>query len=118
MNNIIKKINKEALDSEIIQYIECAKKDPKFDINGCVTNWSVLMIAIVQDRKELVEYLLLDPCINVNHKCSFGSTALYYCDKVSNLKLLLSHGTLMLIYKITWERRGYIVYVIGDIKHV
>jgi len=98
MNNIYDKLSGESiLDSEIIQEIESAKsKNPEFDINlGCDgDNRSLLMHAVWKDRKELVEYLLLDPRIDVNHKCSFGNTAFYLCGDISILKLLLNHRDL------------------------
>ena len=91
MYDIYEKLRDKAiLDSEMIQDIECRKgNDPNFDIYL----GDVLSYAVYRDRRELVRYLLLSvPDINVNHRNYYDeSTALYYCDKVSNLKLLLSH---------------------------
>jgi len=100
MNKIIsKKIwNNAILDSEIIREMESVKeKDPGVDINlGCnEDNWSSLMIAVLFDRKDLVEYLFLTyPNINVNHRNYYGNTALHFCRHISILKLLLSRRDL------------------------
>jgi len=76
--------------------MESAKhRDPEFDINWCDEyNWSLLMWAIRWNRKELVEYLLSIPGININHRCLGSGTALSICDQVSILKLLLSRRDL------------------------
>jgi len=99
MEKITDKIENElilVLDSEIIQNIERAKEIPGFDINlGCNDdNWSLLMYAVDYDNEDLVRYLLSDPHINVNHRTYHGYTALYFCDQVSILKLLLNRKDL------------------------
>ena len=94
--------DKEVHDSEIILIIECAKrKDPKFDINwvdyGGSSGWTLLIYAVFHNHEELVEYLLMVPGINVNHKDYDGCTALHYAclyDHITSLKLLLSHQNL------------------------
>ena len=103
MNNIYKKIwDEEILDSEIIQEMESAKKIPGFDINLTHDDngWSLLTAAVWQDRKELVEYLLSNPNININHK------DLYACDQGSILKLLLNHKDLDVNIQNSWGRTG------------
>jgi len=80
MNESRKIQNKDILDSEIILDIrfECAKKDSKFDINWCdLFNRSLLMIAILQNREELVRYLLTYPQLNINYKNPHGITAFH-----------------------------------------
>ena len=110
MNRIIsEKIwNKEILDSEIIQDVESAKKIPGFDINlgNKEDNWSLLMYAVYYCRKELVEYLLLSfPCININHRSVYDSTALHSCDNVYILRLLLVKDIDVNIQN-DWEETG------------
>jgi len=83
----IKMWNKTIIDSEIIQEMEI----PGFDINFIGDdNRSMLMVAIRMNRIELVRYLLSYPNIIVNYKSRYNYTALYCCDNVSILKLLLS----------------------------
>ena len=93
MNIIFYKIGQNDINnSEIIQYIEREKcNDPGFDINlgDYVDNLSLLMYAVWKGREELVEYLLSDSNINVNHRNYDGDTVLHYCDDDSILKLLL-----------------------------
>jgi len=87
-------------DSEIIRDIEHEKrKDPKFDINlGCSEyNCSLLIRAVLQNRKDLVEYLLSSPDINVNHIANNGNTVLYACIQVSILKLFLNRKDLVVV---------------------
>jgi len=90
--------NKPVLYSQIIiQETESAKcNDPGFDINEMCneTNWTLLMNAVYHGRKEIVEYLLSIPGININHRSVYDSTALHFCDNVSILKLLLSRRDL------------------------
>jgi len=84
-------------DSEIIRDIECAKcEDPKFDINyvDYYIRWSLLIRAVLWNRKELVKYILADSNIDVNHKDNDGYTAFYYAcwhGYIPILKLLLYH---------------------------
>ena len=90
MNKIYDKIrNKAILDSEIIREME----DLVFDINfECDRdNWPLLMCVVRWGRKELVEYLLLIPDINVY---SWNDTALHVCKDVSILRLLLNRKDL------------------------
>jgi len=98
MDNIRNKIwDKAILDSEIIQETESVKRNyPRFDINFIQDgdDWRLLMGAVYWKRKELVEYILRVPGINVNHRSINGNTALHYCDNVSILKLLLSRRDL------------------------
>ena len=94
--DIYEKICDESiLDSEII---ECAKKDSRFDINwtngGDYGNWTLLIWTVYHDRRELAEYLLADPDIDVNYKDNDGRTALYEScclNDIYILKLLLGH---------------------------
>ena len=89
--------DKAILDSEIIQDIEHAKcNNPELDINfGYSTyNWSLLMYAANMNRIELVEYLLMNPRINVNHRSLIGDTVLHICNQSSILKLFLNHKDL------------------------
>jgi len=89
--------NKAILDSEIIRAIECAKREyPKFDINyvECDWSWSLLMVAVGQDRRELIEYFLKDPDINVNYKNSNDYTALGFAYRVPILKSLFNRQDL------------------------
>jgi len=67
--NMDKLWNKAVLDSEIIQEIESAKhRDPGFNINQPdMYGLTLLLRAVQYDRKELVEYILADPDINVNY---------------------------------------------------
>jgi len=84
-------------DSEIIQDMESVKiNEPGFDINLVLggQNWSLLMYAVCHGRKELVEYLLSDPNVDVNHRSCQGNTALHRCKDVSILRLLLSRRDL------------------------
>jgi len=98
MNKIFDKIlDRAIIDLEIIQEMESLKRnDPKFDINlphdSC--NWSLLMYAVFEYRKEFVEYLLSVPNINVNHRSNTGKTTLHFCEDISILKLLLSRKDL------------------------
>jgi len=81
-------------DSELIRVIEDAKhRDPGFDINLSDENYycSSLIRAVQYNRKELIEYLLSDPKINVNYKNYYGYTALYLTRDIFILKLLLRH---------------------------
>jgi len=97
MNNIYEKTwNKSIPDSEIIQEIESVKNIPGFNINlGCDNSgWSLLMYAVYYSRKDLVEYLLSDPNIYVNHRSCQGNTVLHRCKDVSILRLILSHRDL------------------------
>ena len=97
MNIIYDKIRQTGIDdSKIIQDIEHAKETPGFDINlgHNKDNLSLLMTAVYHGRKELVRYLLSFPGINVNHSTYYESIALYYCNEVSILKLLLSRKEL------------------------
>ena len=91
-------LNEAILDSEIIRDVEYAKReDPRFDINyvKCEWSWSFLMIAIIRNRIELIEYFLKDPNINVNYKNSFDVTALYLTSYiVPILKLFLNRQDL------------------------
>ena len=100
--NIIwdKIMDKEVLDSEIIQEIESVKhNDSGFDINGLDEErdgWTLLKYAVRSNREKLVEYLLMDPNINVNHKSPLSEfTAMHllciYTDNVHILKLFLGH---------------------------
>jgi len=106
MKRIIDKIDKiDIKDSEIIQDIERAKKIPGFDINVMWwgnNNWSLLMYAVWKNRRELIEYLLLDPRINVNHRNYYDSTALHLCERVSILKLLLNRKDIDVNIQSTW----------------
>jgi len=96
-NLLIKIDDQTVLDSEIIQDIECAKcKDFDFDINYVeYGGWSSLMYAVKSERKELVEYILEDPDININLRCSLwgDGTTLHelcsYTNKIHILKLFL-----------------------------
>ena len=103
MDIIYNKIKDKAiLDSEIIRDIEDAKrKDPDFDINWCNENnyrgnpflmrylgCTLLVSAVHCNREELIEYILADPDIDVNHKSCDGYTALHYASD-SILKLFL-----------------------------
>ena len=68
-------------------------------------NWSLLIITVLFDRKDLVEYLLLTYTnINVNHRNYYGNTALHFCDKVSILKLFLDRRDLNIQNK--WGQTG------------
>jgi len=75
-------------DQEIIESI---KNDSEFDINSALyyNNCSILMNAVIWNRTKLVEYLLKDPNINVNHKNTYNETALHLSNGYF-LKLLLS----------------------------
>jgi len=111
MNNISDKIlDRAIIDSEIIQETESLKRnDPKFDINlGCgYHNWSLLLCAVFNDRKELVEYLLTDPLINVNHRyCLDDYTALHVCKDVSIIKLFLDRKDLDVNIQNKWGNTG------------
>jgi len=86
--------DKAIVDSEIIWDLECAKEDLDFDINWGDLRYdrTALIFAVSgSGRKKLVEYLLSDPNVDVNHKSEGDSTALYFCAQVPILKLLLSH---------------------------
>ena len=111
MNRIIRnKILKNMIcDSEIIREMKSAKEIPGFDINlECnEDNWSLLMNIVYWNRKELVEYLILTyPNINVNHRTYHGYTALYFCDQVSILKLLLNRKDLDVNIQNVWGQTG------------
>jgi len=111
MNNISDKIWVGSYsDSEIIQETEFLKRnDPKFDINlgDDYRNWSLLLCAVFNDRKELVEYLLTDPLINVNHGyCLDDNTALHVCKDVSIIKLLLGRRDIDVNIQNFWEQTG------------
>ena len=111
MGYIYDKISDESiLDSEIIQEMECAKKDSIFDINFIQDGniWTLLMCAVYHDRKELVEYIfLMYPSINVNHRSIInGDTALYWCNQVSILKLLLDRKDLDVNMQNIWGSTG------------
>jgi len=110
MDIIRNKITQDVInDSEIIQDIERVKrKNPGFNINlGCdVYDWPLLTTAVHTKRKELVRYLLRIPNINVNHKSKFNSTALYVCDHVSILKLLLDHKDIDVNIQNKWGETG------------
>jgi len=98
MKRIFDKITQSDIDdSEIIQETESVKRnDPKFDINlRCdYRNCSSLMRAVDQNRKDLVEYLLSIPGINVNQRDTYNSTTLHFCVDISILRLLLSRKDL------------------------
>ena len=91
--------DKEILDSEIILEMESIKhRDPDFNPNwtdydnGC----NILMLAVRYERKELIEYLLTVPGINVNYRSrrdNFTAFNLlcYVVDNIHILKLLLAH---------------------------
>jgi len=107
MNDIYKKICDGAiLDSEIIQDIVCKKGN--FDINlGCgYQNWLLLMYAVFKDRKELVEYLLTDPHINVNHISNDCYAVLHCCKQVSILRLLLGRRDIDVNIQNKWGQTG------------
>ena len=101
-------LNNTILDSEIIQDIKSAKNNYfrfgfgfRFDINWVYDHsystdnkWTFLIHAVNNRREELVEYILSFSDINVNYKDGFGRTALYFCDQVPILKLLLSRRNL------------------------
>jgi len=98
MDMICRKImNASILDTEVIQETESLKQDSGFDINSAweYNNCSILINAVLQSRKELVEYLLKDPDININRADPNNNcTALYWAcvyANVSILKLLLDH---------------------------
>jgi len=97
MDNIYDNIwSGSILDSKIIQKMECAKKDSKFDINFIKdgSDWTLLRCANFWNREELVRYLLSNPNINVNHRSNYNSTVLHFCEQVSILKLLLDRRDL------------------------
>jgi len=111
MKRIFDKITQSDIDdSEIIQETESAKRnDPKFDINlGCnEDNWSLLMVAVLYNRKELVEYIILTyPNINVYHRSNQGNTALHFCRQDSILKLLLNRKDLDVNIQNVWGQTG------------
>ena len=104
MDNIYEKIwVSEFLDWEIIQEMHI----PEFDINlGDENNWSLLMCAVCRERKELVEYLLTYPDININHRSYCGDTVLYCCNQISILKLLLDRKDLDVNIQNNWGEAG------------
>jgi len=110
MESIFDKIRRSIVnDSEIIQDIEHAKcNNPGLDINigYYVCNWSLLMCATLYERKDLVEYLLSYPNINVKHRDCFNSTVLHYCKWDSILKLLLSLRDIDVNIQDKWEKTG------------
>jgi len=94
MKNIMNKIRigkNPVEDEEIIEDIESIKNDPGFDINKKVYGITLLIRAVCLNCNELVEYLLKDPNIDVNHRCDFGLATIFYCSTVSILKLLIDH---------------------------
>ena len=113
-NLLIKIDDQTVLDSEIIQDIECAKcKDFDFDINYVeYGGWSSLMYAVKSERKELVEYILEDPDININLRCSLwgDGTTLHvlcsYTNKIHILKLFLGRRDLDVNIRNKWGWTG------------
>ena len=99
MNKILDKIYDNSIsDSDIIQETESAKREnPKFDINYIdpYNDCTLLMCAVLENREELVEYILADSNVNVNFRCySWGMTALHeLCcnNNIHILELLLGH---------------------------
>jgi len=95
MKKILDKMrNEEILDSEIIQDI---KNNFEFNINWIHMDdycWSLLMDAVFYNRKELVEYFLADPDIDINYTNRFKFAALHFALRIHILKLLLSRKDL------------------------
>jgi len=111
MKRIYDKIRDERFpDSEIIRDVESAKNEPGFDINWEDNTQSLLIIAILHDREELVRYLLTYPEIDVNHvESDLENTSLHVscCDRrVPILKLLLSHRDINVNIQNTWRWTG------------
>ena len=128
MNKIL---DKTVLDSEIIQEVESLKSnDPKFRINLIRYNnsWSFLMVAVLMNRKELVEYLLLSVHnINVNYIDKHGEIVLHFCRDNSILKLLLdcrdldvniqdNFGESGLHYLCFWGHESYVKELLLDAR--
>jgi len=133
MNDIYYKISDKTIrDSEIIHDIEDVKKLLGFNINWIHKNEdrSLLMGAVLWNRKELVRYLLTFPGINVNQKNSSGKTALIFtCSNynVSILRLLLSHrylnvniqddsGYTILHQACTWGCEEFVAELLSDVR--
>ena len=89
--------NKTIPDSEIIQNIESVKNNFGFNINQKDNDdFTLLILAVLMERKELVRYLLSIPGIDVNYRDSFNKVALHYAKDCSILKLFLGRKDLNL----------------------
>jgi len=64
------------------------------------------MYAVWKNRRELIEYLLLDPRINVNHRSNGGSTVLHVCTQAYILKLLSRCMDLDVNIQNNWGQTG------------